>query len=41
MHFYGDLSLYVDFRRPKGRHRGLGRQFLEKEFKSTRPLPQF
>lgn len=33
MHYDGDLSLYADFRHPKGWHRGLVRQFLDKEFK--------
>jgi radical SAM superfamily enzyme YgiQ (UPF0313 family) len=33
MHYDGDLSLYADFHHPKGWHRGVVRQFLDKEFK--------
>jgi radical SAM superfamily enzyme YgiQ (UPF0313 family) len=33
MHYDGDLSLYADFRHPKGWHRAVVRQFLDKEFK--------
>lgn len=33
MHYDGDLSLYADFRHPGGWHRGLVRQFLDREFK--------
>ena len=37
--FYpGDLSLYRDFRHPKGWHRGKVRRFLAKEFKRPRPI---
>lgn len=32
-HYDGDLSLYVDFDHPRGWHRALVRQFLDKEFK--------
>jgi radical SAM superfamily enzyme YgiQ (UPF0313 family) len=33
MHYEGDLSLYADFHHPRGWHRALVRQFLDKEFK--------
>jgi hypothetical protein len=33
MHYDGDLVLYNDFHHPKGWHRALVRQFLDKEFK--------
>jgi radical SAM superfamily enzyme YgiQ (UPF0313 family) len=33
MHYDGDLSLYADFHHPRGWHRALVRQFLDKEFK--------
>jgi len=33
MHYDGDLSLYADFHHPKGWHRAVVRQFLDKEFK--------
>ncbi len=33
MHYDGDLALYADFHHPRGWHRAMVRQFLDKEFK--------
>jgi radical SAM superfamily enzyme YgiQ (UPF0313 family) len=33
MHYDGDLSLYVDFQHPRGWHRAVVRQFIDKQFK--------